>query len=419
MIPWNNLLIVYLVLFSFSAGFRLYLEKLNASSMKRQNGAVPEVFKGVINGRDLARMDRYNLDKIGFSFFETMAARVVFIGIILSGILPWLTQEIKGLGFVLAGLIFFAVPAIVSQLFDLPFDYYRNFVIEARYGFNTSTRRLWLLDIFKSLLLAVLLGGVLLGLFLFMVAHAEEWWWVWAWFILIGFQLLMLVIYPTLIAPLFNRFTPIEDEELVRRIQELAEEQNISVGSIMQMDAGKRSTHTNAYFTGLGRVKRIVLYDTLLKAHDHDEILAVLAHEMGHLKKRHLLKQIFIFSISSSCLLFAASLIIHWEPIYRAFGFSMMPAYVGLFLVGILWEPVGFFLSPLMMAISRKFERQADQYAITIAGKADPLIRALKKMARDNLSNLKPHPAYVRFHYSHPPLLERIRNLQEIEQQRL
>jgi STE24 endopeptidase len=415
MIPWNNILVAYLIFFILSAGFRLYLERLNASNMKQSKGVVPEVFRGFINRKELAQMDRYNLDKIGFSVVESATTRVVFLGIILSGLLPWLTRAVEGIGFVWAGLVFFAAPALMGQIVDLPFDYYRNFVIEAKYGFNTSTRKLWLMDILKSLLLGIILGGVLLGLFLLMVTRAEKTWWIWSWAILIGFQLLMLVIYPTLIAPLFNKFTPIENEELLRRIHELAKEQGVSVGDIVQMDAGKRSKHTNAYFTGLGKVKRIVLYDTLLNAHDEDEILAVLAHEMGHLKKRHVVKQILIFGISSLALLFAASRLIHWEPMYRAFGFSIKPAYVGLFLTGILWEPAGFFLTPLVMAFSRKFERQADHYAITIAGKADPLIRALKKMAKDNLSNLKPHPAYVRFHYSHPPLLERIRNLEELE----
>jgi STE24 endopeptidase len=417
MIPWNNLLMAYLVLFVFSAAFRLYLERLNASNVKQHRGTVPEVFKEVINVKELARMDRYNLDKIGFSLVESITARVVFLVIILSGVLPWLSRMIEGGGFVWAGLIFFAVPALASQVLDLPFDYYRNFVIEARYGFNTSNLKLWLMDILKSFVLAILLGGVLLGLFLFMVAHAEKTWWLWSWAILLGFQLLMLVVYPTLIAPLFNKFTPIENEELLRRIHDLAKEEGVSVGDIVQMDAGKRSRHTNAYFTGLGKVKRIILYDTLLEAHDDDEILAVLAHEMGHLKKRHVVKQIFVFAVSSLALLFAASWLIHWEPIYRAFGFAATPAYVGLFLTGIIWEPAGFFLSPLVMAISRKFERQADRYAITLAGKAGPLVSALKKMAKDNLSNLKPHPVYVQFHYSHPPLLERIKTLEKLERE--
>jgi len=417
MIPWNNFLLAYLVLFFASAGVRLTLERLNASRIRKEGGRVPEVFRGFINSTELVRMDRYNLDKIDFSLVESVTSRGVFLMIVLSGALPWVAASIDDVGFVWAGLIFFAVPALAGQILDLPFDYYRNFVLEAKYGFNTMTRKIWVLDNLKSLVLGVILGGVLLGLFLLIVNLVKNSWWIWAWVVLVGFQLLMMVLYPTLIAPLFNKFTPVENESLARRIHELAERQGVAVGDIVQMDAGKRSRHTNAYFTGLGRIKRIVLYDTLLTSHDEEEIIAVLAHEMGHLKKRHVIKQVLLFSLASLVLLYAASLLIHWQPLYRAFGFTMTPAYVGLFLAGILWEPAGFFLSPILMTVSRTFERQADRYALSIAGKADPLVRALKKMARDNLSNLKPHPAYVRFHYSHPPLLERIETLERIERE--
>jgi len=412
MIPLHPLLVAYLVLFVFSTGFRLALEAVNAGQVKRHKGQVPDAFEGVIDREDLARMDRYTLDRIRFSGIESVAERLLFLALLLSGVLPGLAQALQGWGGVSSGLIFFAVPAAVFYLFDLPFDSYRTFTIEARYGFNTSTRRLWVLDHLKSAVIAVVLGGVLLGLFLLMVAFAGPAWWVWAWAILMAFQFLMLVLYPTVIAPLFNKFSPVQDKSLEERIRALAREQGVAVRDIQQMDAGRRSRHTNAYFTGLGRVKRIVLYDTLLQSHEPEEILAVLAHEMGHLKKGHVWKQILIFGGAALVLLFAASRLMEWEPLYRAFGFAVSPDYAGLFLAGVLWEPVGFFLSPLSMALSRRFEREADRFAHTTSAGAAPLVRALKKMARENLANLRPHPVYVRFHYSHPPILERIRTLE-------
>lgn len=178
------------------------------------------------------------------------------------------------------------------------------------------------------------------------------------------------------------------------------------------MDATKRSRHTNAYFSGLGKAKRIVLFDSLIQSHDVDEIVAVLAHEIGHLKKNHIKKQLAVSAAVSVLLFYLASKMITWSLMFEGFGFSVMPAYAGLFLVGIMWEPVSFFLGPVGMAISRMFEREADIYSLRIMNDSGPLVRALKKMAKDNLSNLRPHPLYVWFNYSHPPLLERIKDLE-------
>jgi STE24 endopeptidase len=247
-----------------------------------------------------------------------------------------------------------------------------------------------------------------------MVKYAGSSWWVWAWLIFLSFQILMAVIYPTVIAPIFNKFVPLEDNELSDKIQNLAENEGLTIKGVFQMDATKRSRHTNAYLSGLGETKRIVLFDTLMDAHEDDEILAVLAHEMGHLKRNHIRKQLAILGLSSIGLFYLASEMITWKTMYDAFGFSIMPAYAGLFLVAVLWEPVGFFLSPVAMAISRRFEREADRHAFKVMKAAEPLVMALKKMARDNLSNLRPHPLYVWFNHSHPPLLERIKTLEDM-----
>jgi STE24 endopeptidase len=224
--------------------------------------------------------------------------------------------------------------------------------------------------------------------------------------------LLMTVLYPTVIAPIFNKFTPIADPELIFRIEGLAKMEGLEIRGIYQMDATKRSRHTNAYFSGLGKAKRIVLFDSLIQSHDVDEIMAVLAHEIGHLKKNHIKKQLALSSVVSVLLFYLASKMITWDLMFESFGFSIMPAYAGLFLVGIMWEPVSFFLGPAGMALSRRFEREADLYSLRIINDSGPLVRALKKIAKDNLSNLQPHPLYVWLNYSHPPLLERIRDLE-------
>jgi STE24 endopeptidase len=194
----------------------------------------------------------------------------------------------------------------------------------------------------------------------------------------------------------------------------LAGKEDLRIKDIFQMDAGKRSRHTNAYFTGLGKTKRIVLYDTLLAAHTRDEILAVLAHEIGHLKLGHIKKQILVVTIASFMLFFIISKVIGWGLLYQSFGFNSMPQYVGIFLTALMLEPIGFFLMPLSMAMSRRFEKEADNYVYRIFKDLGPFIKALKKMASDNLSNLRPHPLYVRFHYSHPPILDRVRRLEKI-----
>jgi len=314
--------------------------------------------------------------------------------------------------FLLAGLIFFAVLGLLTSAVDLPFDYYHSFVIEERYGFNTKTLSIWISDLVKSVLIAVVLGALFLSALLLMVRYAGQTWWLWAWAVLLGFQILMTILYPTIIAPLFNEFTPLEDPDLKSGVEALTTGQGLNIEGIFQMDATKRTRHTNAYFSGLGKAKRIVLFDSLIATHGKDEILAVLAHEIGHQKKNHIKKQLTLISLVSLLLFYLASKLLTYEPMYVSFGFSSMPHYAGLFLVSVLWEPVAFFLSPVGMAISRKFEREADFYSLGILNTARPLAEALKKMARDNLANLRPHPVFVWFNYSHPPLLERIEYLE-------
>jgi STE24 endopeptidase len=414
MIHTNLLLVVYLFTYLLSTSLGLIIEWVNARNLRRYRGEVPGAFRGLIDENELEKMDHYTLDKTNLSYVETVICRAIFLCVILSGLLPWLAGVLEHFYFVWAGLIFFAVPGFIGAVADLPFEYYRLFRIEEKYGFNTLTRKIWLTDLFKSLLITVFIGGILLSLLLLLIQYAGGSWWIWAWLIFFGFQILMTIIYPTVIAPIFNKFTPLENGELPKEIRCLAEREGFAIKGVFRMDAGKRSRHTNAYLSGFGKTKRIVLFDTLLESHDDDEILAVLAHEIGHSKRNHIKKQVFIMGVFSLVLFYLISNMISWAPMYQAFGFSVMPSYVGLFLVAVLWEPLWFFLSPVTMAVSRRFEREADRVAYNAMETAQPLVRALKKMAKDNLSNLRPHPLYVRFNHSHPPLLERIRTLEEM-----
>lgn len=408
------LLVVYLVAYLLSASLGLIIEWINARNLRRYRGEVPGAFRGIIDENELKKMDRYTIDKTNLSYVETVICRAIFLFVILCGLLPWLADVLEDVYFIWAGLIFFAVPGLIGAVADLPFEYYHLFSIEEKHGFNTLTRKTWLTDLFKSLLITVFIGIFLLSLLLLMIQYAGDSWWVWAWLIFFGFQILMTVIYPTVIAPIFNKFIPLENGELSEGIRCLVEKEGFAIKGVFQMDAAKRSRHTNAYLSGFGKTKRIVLFDTLLEAHDDDEILAVLAHEIGHSKRNHIKKQLFIMGLSSLILFYLISKMISWAPMYHIFGFSVMPNYAGLFLVAVLWEPLGFFLSPVAMAVSRRFEREADRVAFNAMETAQPLVRALKKMAKDNLSNLRPHPLYVRFNHSHPPLLERIRTLEDM-----
>ena len=411
MISFNPCLIAYIGVYLLSVGLRLAIEGINIHYLNKFGEKVPSAFQGVIHERELKNIIGYTSDNFRFKFVRTSAGKTLFLLIIISGVLPWLNEKLANINFLSAGLIFFAVIGLGEMLAGLPFDYYHSFVIEERYGFNTKTLKIWISDLFKGLLLAMVLGGFLLSALLLMLEYLGENWWIWAWAVFLGFQLLMTVLYPTVIAPLFNTFTPLEAGGLKTEIEGLAKREGLDVEGIYQMDASRRTRHTNAYFSGLGKAKRIVLFDSLVQCHSQAEILSILAHEIGHLKKNHIKKQIVMTGFVSLFLFFLAAKLITWEGLYESFGFSAMSGYVGLFLAGILWEPLNFFLSPVGRAVSRKFEREADYYSLEVLKTAKPLIAALKKMAKENLSNLHPHPLYVFFNYSHPPLVERIEYL--------
>jgi STE24 endopeptidase len=272
-----------------------------------------------------------------------------------------------------------------------------------------------MIDLLKGIAVSTILMGLLLSAFLMLLRFAPSSWWLWTWLVFASFQLLMIWLYPIVIAPLFNRYEPIRDEGLKAAIIVLMAKVGLKTEGVYQVDAGKRSRHTNAYFTGLGKTKRIVLFDTLIASHTTEEITAVLAHEIGHWKKRHILKQLLFMEATSLIILWLASHLIAWPLLYETFGFNRPIPFVGLLLCAALFGPLSILITPFVSATQRRFEREADAFVSGLTGATAPLMGALKRLARDNLANLHPHPLYARFYYSHPPLTERIVRLQELE----
>ena len=413
MVQWNVLLIVFLVAFAASSVFRLLLAYMNVSHLRRHGHDVPEVFRGEIDEATLARMTEYTAESARFGAVAHFFDDAVTLLVLLSGFLPLLVGIVLSwnLHFILSGLIFLGALALLSGMLDVPFSLYSTFVIEKRYGFSTITARLWITDLIKGLLISAMLLGILLGAMLALVYYAEHTWWLWAWLVFSAFQMLIVWLYPVLIAPLFNKFEPIENEALKESIIALMAKVGLKTGGVFQVDAGKRSKHTNAYFTGMGKTKRIVLYDTLLKSHASEEILSVLAHEAGHWKKRHIIKQLILTETFSLVFLYLVYRLIDWSLLYQTFGFAEKIPYVGLLLIAALFGPAVFFLTPIGAMLTRRFEREADDFCYNLVGTTVPMINALKRLAKDNLANLHPHPFYAWFYYSHPPLTERIARL--------
>jgi STE24 endopeptidase len=413
MIQFNVLLLVFLVLFLLRSATQYYLHRLNLAHLRQYGTTVPTVFRDTVDQETLKKISAYTIDSDHFHMGASLIHQGLYLVVLLSGFLPWLMKVIRswGSGLIVEGLIFFAILSLLATLSHIPFGLYDTFVIEERYGFNRMTLRMWILDLLKSVIVQFLLGGLILWLLLVLVVHGGGAWWIWAWMLVGGFELMMLWLYPVVIAPLFNKFEPIQNLELVERIKNLMEKVGLRVKGVLKMDAGKRSKHTNAYFTGVGKTKRIILFDTLLESHPEEEILAVLAHEVGHWKRKHVLKQIILLEVLSFVVFYIVSKLLDWPLLYQTFGFGEPTVYIGIFLIGAILSPLGYFAQPLESAISRRFEREADDFVLELTRTAEPMRNALKRLASDNLANLIPHPLYAWFYYSHPPLVERIERL--------
>ncbi len=415
MVELNWLLFCFLLLYIGESVFNIWVERLNLIHSENRADKVPEGFEEFIDDSKLTKARAYTREKTRLGIFEQLASDVTLLVVLLSGFLPLVVVFSSRLGLpqIAAGLLFFFAPGFINFLVELPFSYFNTFVIEQKFGFNSSTLKLWVVDLIKGMAVAAVLFASIFSILLLFISWSPGYWWLWGFFLLLAVQFLMAILYPVVLAPLFNKFEPVRDEQLSEKIRALMENSGIRVKNILQMDAGVRSRHTNAYFTGIGKTKQIVLFDTLLASHTQEEILAVLAHEAGHYRKKHVLKQLLIFASLSLAAFYATWLLIQWPLLFSTFGFSAPIPYVGLFLAGIFLRRAGFFLQPLYMKISRHFEKEADIFAAGMPGGAAPMISALKRLAADNLSNLYPHRFYVWFHHSHPPVVERVAGLEK------
>lgn len=414
MVELNYISVGFVAVYSLQWAWVCWLEVLNLRHMERFGKTVPEGFEEYIDPEKLDKINGYAADNGRIQVRRKTVMDTILLGIILCGVLTWVDGLWSGHGLdpILAGVIFFCLLAILFFLLALPWDWYHTFVIEEKYGFNRSTLKLWLVDSMKALLISLAILAGLSGAVLWAIHSFPDWWWLLGFVIISLAQLCLTVLYPVLIAPIFNKFDPLGDELLAKRVEGLIRAVGMKSGGIFQMDAGRRSTHSNAYFAGLGKTKRVVLFDTLIETHTHDEILAVLAHELGHFKLRHVLK---VYLISQAALLlgfYLAYLVMGWERFAGTFGFSSAQPHGVLLLIALLFQRAGFWIEPFIMALSRRFERTADAFASKLMGTPVPMITALKTIAGHNLANLTPHPLYVRFNYSHPPLPERIRLLE-------
>ena len=412
----DKLLILFLVLFIGRIVCRYILQQLNIRNLKVYGKVIPPVIRREIDEATLAKMVDYTYDNSGLTAKENLAGDGIELAILFL-LLPVLVVWITGLNLhiILQALIFFGLLAIIGGIAELPFGLYDTFVLEKKYEFSTITWKLWVSDLMKSVLISAILMGIMISAFMTFIHYLPASWWFWAWAFFTLFEIILMWLYPVLIAPLFNKFEPIKDEALREKIDALMNKVSLKAKGIYQVDEGKRSKHTNAYFTGIGKTKRIVLYDTLLSSHTPDEIVAVLAHEIGHWKRKHILKQLSFMIVASLVLFYCVYMIVNWQGLYSAFGLNYQPVYAGLFLVSLYLGAAGFFLNPIGAAVTRRYEREADWMAFELTGTSQPMINALKRLTKDNLINLHPHPFYVWFYYSHPPLIERMEYLQAMD----
>jgi STE24 endopeptidase len=393
--------------------FETYLDYLNTTTMSE---TLPDEVKGIYDGEKYKKQQAYQRENHRFGIlsgsfnFAVTLAMFLFYGFAFVDNLVW--------GFtgnaILAALLFFGIIMFASDVLGIPFSVYDTFKIEEKYGFNKTTPKTFMLDTIKGWLIGALIGGGLLALIILIYQKTQNMFWIYAWILVAAFSIFMTMFYSNIIVPLFNKQTPLEEGELRDAIQEFSEKAGFKLDNIFVIDGSKRSTKSNAYFTGFGAKKRIVLYDTLINDMETEELVAVLAHEIGHYKKKHVLQGLLISLIQTGVVLFIFSLLIDSPALGKALGVEEPNFHIGLVAFGILYSPVSFVLGIFMNILSRKNEYEADAFAAKYYN-PEALASALKKLSVKNLSNLTPHPKYVFFHYSHPTLLQRLAHLKKFE----
>lgn len=379
-------------------------------NLKALKTGLPGEFRGVYDEETYRRSQEYTKVNTRFGFIISAFNLAVLLIFWFAGGFNWLDQIVRDweLGIIWTGLAYIGILILFKTILSLPFSIYSTFVIEERFGFNKTTPKTFVLDMLKGLGLGIVLGGPLLAGILSFFTYFETYGWLYAWGAVTAFTLFVQFIAPTWIMPLFNKFEPLEDGELRQKIEEMTTRINFPLQGIFVMDGSKRSSKSNAFFTGFGKNKRIALYDTLIEKHTGDELVAVLAHEIGHYKKKHILKNIIISILHTGVMFLLLSIFLNAGGLYEAFYMEQPSVYAGLIFFGLLYAPIEMILSIFMQIISRKHEFEADRFAAETTRQPQSMIQALKKLSKDNLSNLTPHPFYVFLNYSHPPVLKRI-----------
>ena len=404
-------------LFAAVTAFSYWLRSINLAHLKQHGNEVPKGFEGAIDAEKLRTSSAYTLDSSRLGLWESLFDNALVVLFLFCGLITVYDRFITGrtCSLTLSAILFFLVLTWIQSLLGIPFHLYGTFRIEARYGFNTMTPRLWFMDFLKSQAIGSFLLALLVGAAFWLIQWSPTRWWIWVWAFMAIFSLFMMFISPYVIEPLFNKFGPVTEEGLETEIRAMVEKAGLKVSRVMQMDASRRSRHSNAYFSGIGRVKRIVLFDTLIRQMSHGEILAVLAHEIGHWKKGHIRKRLIMAQVMSLAGTWLSFRLLNGEGLPGLLG---LPADISLAgrmaILGFVGSLVLFPLTPFSAWLSRRHEREADRFAADLTGRPQDLASALIKLSAENLSNLFPHPWYAAFHYSHPPVVERVRTLREM-----
>ncbi|MDL2323183.1 M48 family metallopeptidase [Bacteroidales bacterium OttesenSCG-928-A17] len=402
----------YIILIILIADF-IWGQVLAALNRSRMSSHIPKELEGIYQPEEYAKQQLYQKTNSRFGLITGSFSFLLILFVLYFGIFGWLDNSLREYtsSYIFLPLVFFGIILLVSEILDIPFDWYATFRIEERFGFNKSTRSLFATDWIKGLLLNIVMGGLILSAIIVIYHYTAEWFWLLAWLVITVFSLVMSFFYSEWIVPLFNKQTPLEEGELRKAIETFAEKAGFRLDNIYLMDGSKRSTKANAYFTGFGKKKRIVLFDTLLEELNTEEIVAVLAHEIGHYKKKHIIQSMFLSVITTGITLYILSLFLNSRALAEALGGTEASFHLGLIGFGILFSPISEVLGLIMNYISRRNEYEADAFAVQF-GLGDSLISALKKISVKALSNLNPHPWVVFWGYSHPTLLQRIKAIE-------
>ncbi len=386
-------------------------------NVKNISGDIPAEFEGYYDGEKYAKSQEYLKVRTNFSIVSSTFFLILQIAFIILGGFNFVDNIARSFGFgtIVTGLIFAGILLFMVEILKIPFSAYSIFVIEAKFGFNRMNVKTFISDLLKSWIVGAIIGAAVFSVIIWFFISFGKSAWLYAFAAVVIFELLLTFVYPVVIMPLFNKFTPLEDGELKNSVEEYAKKENFKMKGLFKMDNSKRSSKSNAFFAGFGKFRRIVLFDTLIEKHTVDELTSVLAHEMGHFKLGHVIRQMIFGFITMAFMFFLLSLFINSSWLFEAFRMSNQSVYAGIIFFGFLYSPISMVIGIISSRLSRKHEFEADKYAVMTYKKPEAMIDALKKLSVDNLSNLYPHSFKVFLEYSHPPVLERIKAIRNIE----